>query len=81
MSIQKTLALNSPVVALPIKIYGIKKVLHFVISEQTVIISTHIINSLVFIIKVECSCCAVQSESISEIKVNFHLSVVNSIIL
>ena len=73
MSIQKTLSLHIPVVALHVNSCSIKNVLHSVISEQTAIISIHIINCLVFIIKLECSRCAVQNESLSEITTTVHL--------
>jgi len=59
MSIQKTLALHSPAVAVHINSYRQhQKVLHSVVSEKTAIISIQIINCLAFIIRVECSRCA-----------------------
>ena len=47
------------------------------ISEQTAIISVHIINWLVFITEMECVYCAVRAESLNVTRCNFRLSRVN----
>lgn len=79
MFIQKTLALRNPVAAVHINSYSIKK--FYILSSQNKQRLFPYTSSTLwfFIIKVEFSCCAEQTESLSEI--NFNLSVGNAIIL